>query len=110
MEKENEIMQFQSIILMLMYIDRVDVQTILEWLARFSYAFKEPISTCLNNYEAGAIEALQELKDAVPQKDFKRIVEALISAGYTVVKTRVKDMFPNTPHAETVVKLVALNT
>lgn len=80
MEKENEIMQFQSIILMLMYIDRVDVQTILEWLARFSYAFKEPISTCLNNYESGAEIALEELKEAVPYKDFQRIVEQLISA------------------------------
>lgn len=80
MEKENEIMQFQSIILMLMYIDRVDVQTILEWLARFSYAFKEPISTCLNNYEAGAEIALEELKEAVPYKDFQRIVEQLLSA------------------------------
>ncbi len=80
MEKENEIMQFQSIILMLMYIERVDVQTILEWLARFSYAFKEPISTCLNNYEAGAYEALEELKDSVPHKDFVRIVEQLQSA------------------------------
>jgi hypothetical protein len=54
MDKDNEIMQFQSIILMLMHIDRVDVQTILEWLCRFSYAFREPIATCLNNYEAGA--------------------------------------------------------
>ncbi|MEG1142120.1 MAG: hypothetical protein RSE41_06725, partial [Clostridia bacterium] len=80
MEKENEIMQFQSIILMLMYIERIDVQTILEWLARFSYAFKEPISTALNNYESGAIEALEELKDAVPYKDFVRIVEQLESA------------------------------
>ena len=80
MEKENEIMQFQSIILMLMYIDRIDVQTILEWLHRFSYAFKEPIATCLNNYEAGAEIALMELKESVPYKDFERIVEQLISA------------------------------
>lgn len=80
MEKENEIMQFQSIILMLMYIERIDVQTILEWLARFSYAFKEPISTALNNYESGAYESLEELKDSVPYKDFERIVEQLQSA------------------------------
>lgn len=80
MEKENEIMQFQSILLMLMYIERIDVQTILEWLARFSYAFKEPISTALNNYESGAIEALEELKEAVPYKDFVRIVEQLQSS------------------------------
>ncbi|MEG2348780.1 MAG: hypothetical protein RSB67_03950 [Clostridia bacterium] len=80
MEKENEIMQFQSIILMLMYIDRIDVQTILEWLCRFSYAFKEPIATALNNYESGAEEALEELKESVPYKDFVRIVEQLQSA------------------------------
>ncbi|MEG1989682.1 MAG: hypothetical protein RR136_01630 [Clostridia bacterium] len=80
MEKENEIMQFQSIILMLMYIERIDVQTILEWLSRFSYAFKEPISTALNNYESGAFEALEELKESVPYKDFERIVEQLQSA------------------------------
>lgn len=35
-------------------------------------------------------------------------LKVLIDAGYEVVKTRVKDMFPNTPHAETVVKLVRL--
>lgn len=80
LEKENEIMQFQSIILMLMYIERIDVQTILEWLERFSYAFKEPIATALNNYESGAVEALEVLKDSVPNKDFDRIVEQLESA------------------------------
>lgn len=90
MEKENEIMQFQSIILMLMYIDRIDVQTILEWLERFSYAFKEPIATALNNYEAGAEAALEDLKEAVPYKDFQRIVEELQSA---VERIPVRDAF-----------------
>ena len=90
MEKENEIMQFQSIILMLMYIDRIDVQTILEWLERFSYAFKEPIATCLNNYEAGAEAALEKLKEDVPYKDFQRICEQLISA---VERIPIRDAF-----------------
>lgn len=90
MDKENEIMQFQSIILMLMHIDRVDVQTVLEWLCRFSYAFREPIATCLNNYEAGAEQALEELKDSVPNKDFQRIVEQLESA---VTRIPVKAAF-----------------
>lgn len=80
MEKENEIMQFQSIILMLMYIERVDVQTMLEWLERFSYAFKEPIATALNNYESGAYEALEQLKADVPNKEFERIIEQMQSA------------------------------
>ena len=33
-------------------------------------------------------------------------LKVLTEAGYSIVKTRVKDMFPNTPHAETVVKLI----
>ena len=32
-------------------------------------------------------------------------LQVLVNAGYKVIKTRVKDMFPNTPHAEVVVKL-----
>lgn len=33
-------------------------------------------------------------------------LKVLTDSGYEIVKTRVKDMFPNTPHAETVVKLI----
>lgn len=33
-------------------------------------------------------------------------LETLLAAGYKVEKSKVKDMFPNTPHAETVVKLM----
>ena len=33
-------------------------------------------------------------------------LKVLESKGYKIVQTKVKDMFPNTPHAETVVKLI----
>lgn len=33
-------------------------------------------------------------------------LKVLIDAGYEVIKTRVKDMFPNTPHGEVIIKLV----
>ena len=33
-------------------------------------------------------------------------LETLLAAGYKVEKSKVKDMFPNTPHAETVVRLI----
>lgn len=33
-------------------------------------------------------------------------LEVLMAHGYTVEKSTVKDMFPNTPHAETVVRLI----
>ena len=80
LEIENEIMQFQTIILMLMKIERVSVEIILEWLERYANIFKEPITKCVNNYEAGAWEALEELKEEVSAQQFIRIVESLQAA------------------------------
>lgn len=80
MEMENEVMQFQTIILMLMRIERVNVEMILEWLERYANIFKEPISKCVNNYEAGAWEALEQLKEDISYQDMIRIVESIQAA------------------------------
>ena len=80
MEMENEVMQFQTIILMLMKIERVNVEMILEWLERYSNIFKEPISKCVNNFESGPWESLEELKNDVAFPQLIRIVESLQSA------------------------------
>ena len=90
LEIENEVMQFQTIILMLMKIERISVEMILEWLERYSNIFKEPISKCVNNYEAGAWEALEELKQSVSNHDMVRIVESLQSA---VEKIPIREAF-----------------
>ncbi len=90
MEMEDEVMQFQTIILMLMHIERISVETILEWMALFANIFKEPLTKCLNNYEAGGYEALEELKDDAPFKSFVRIVESLQAAEESV---KITDAF-----------------
>ena len=90
LEMEDEVMQFQTIILMLMRIERVNVEIILEWLERYSNIFKEPISKCVNNYEAGAWEALEELKNDVSFQTFVRLVESMQAA---VEKIPIRDAF-----------------
>ena len=90
MEMENEVMQFQTIIVMLMKIERVNVEMILEWLERYANIFKEPVSRCVNNYEAGAWEALEELKNSVTHQDMIRIVESLQAA---VEKIPIREAF-----------------
>ena len=90
LEMENEVMQFQTIITMLMKIERVNVEMILEWLERYANIFKEPISKCVNNYEAGAWEALEELKTDVSFSQFIRIIESLQAA---VEKIPIRDAF-----------------
>ena len=80
LEMEDEVMQYQTIILMLMKIERVNVEIILEWLERYSNIFKEPITKCVNNYESGAWEALEELKNDVTFTPFIRLVESMQAA------------------------------
>ncbi len=90
MEMEDEVMQFQTIILMLMKIERVNVEIILEWLERYSNIFKEPISRCVNNYESGPWEALEQLKEEVSYQQFIQIIESLQAA---VEKIPIADAF-----------------
>ena len=90
LEMEDEVMQFQTIILMLMRIERVNVEIILEWLERYSNIFKEPITRCVNNYEAGAWEALEDMKNEIAYQPLIRIVESLQAA---VEKIPIKDAF-----------------
>ena len=90
LEMEDEVMQFQTIILMLMRIERVNVEMILEWLERYANIFKEPISKCVNNYESGPWEALEELKDEVSFQQLIILVESLQAA---VEKIPICDAF-----------------
>ena len=89
-EMEDEVMQFQTIILMLMRIERVNVEIILEWLERYSNIFRDPISKCVNNYESGPWEALEAMKEDVNYPQFIRIIESLQVA---VEKIPIKDAF-----------------
>ena len=90
LEMEDEVMQFQTIILMLMRIERVNVEIILEWLERYSNIFKAPITKCVNNYEAGAWEALEAMKEEVSYMPFVRIIESMQAA---VEKIPITDAF-----------------
>ncbi len=90
MEMEDEVMQFQTIILMLMRIERVNVEMILEWLERYADIFKEPLSRCVNNYESGAWEALEQLKNETNYPQFIRLVESMQAA---VEKIPIRDAF-----------------
>lgn len=90
LEMEDEVMQFQTIILMLMRIERVNVEIILEWLERYSNIFKSQITKCVNNYEAGAWEALETLKNEISYLPLIRIVESMQAA---VEKIPIRDAF-----------------
>ena len=81
LEMENEVMQFHTLILMLMKIERINVEMMLEWIERYSNIFRESVSRCVNNFESGGYEAFPK---------FVRIVESLQAA---VDQIPIKDAF-----------------
>ncbi|MGG3281446.1 hypothetical protein [Paenibacillus solani] len=90
MEMRHEIYQFQTVISILRGVERISVESILEWLNRFAVIFKIPIQKSLLHYEHGAESALLELKDDVWFPEFQRLVDKLLLA---VDKVPIKDVF-----------------
>jgi len=80
MNMEDEVMQFHTIILMLMHIERIHVEDILFWMEQFAVIFKSSLSKCINNFEYGDRQALEQLALDEPYIPFVRIVENLQTA------------------------------
>lgn len=77
MDMQDEVIQFQSIIIMLIYIDQMTIDHILEWLERFAVIFRPSITICLNELNGGDVQALDNLIKREPFESFARIIENL---------------------------------
>lgn len=76
-DMEDEVSQFQTIILMLMHMNRVHIQEILEWMEAFSLHFKIPLQKCIQNFSSGPYEALEQLKTEVAFPPLLLIIDNL---------------------------------
>lgn len=78
MNMEDEVVQFQSIIMMVKDMERISTINILEFMEDFAIIFKDSIQTCINDFDSGDIQALEELRDNERFEPFRRIVNGLI--------------------------------
>lgn len=81
LDMEDEVSRFQTIILMLMHMPRIDVEEMLQWLEMFSLQFREPLQTCLSDFSAGAVEALEALRASIAFEPMSALVGDLILAA-----------------------------
>lgn len=79
MNKDDEINQFQTLILILMHVDGISLDLILEWMNKFAYAFKSSIEDCIIELESGEKQALEHLKRQEEYVPFKRFVDCLLT-------------------------------
>lgn len=75
---DDEVNQFNSIIYMLMYRDQITVKDLLEEMELFAVVFRQTIHECINDYNSGDIEAMEQMKEKESFGPFIRLVDNLI--------------------------------
>lgn len=78
MDMEDEVIQYQTIVLILMHVDGIMIDTVLEWMERFSFCFKQSISECIISLEYSTQKALQKMKNVETFPPFRRFVDNLL--------------------------------
>lgn len=80
MGKEDEVNQFQTLMLIFMHVDGITLQAILEWMERFSYSFRASITECIMSLAFGEQKALLSMRDKEKHfAPFKRFVDNLLA-------------------------------
>ncbi len=78
MEQIDEVTRFQTLALILEYVDGCTLEEVLEWMLRFSYIFKYRIEKCLIDLPHGQKQALEEMQES-PSTLFNAFVDTLIN-------------------------------
>ncbi len=77
--KEDEIIQFQNLMLILSNLSGITVANILEWMERFAFCFKEDIAECRVNLSHGEKKALTDMKDGTTCEAFSDFIDNLLA-------------------------------
>ncbi len=75
MDMMDEVIQFESVIMILMWMERMTAEQILEWMYMFSRIFRNSLSSCMCMYQLDDIAALNQLIKDEPYEPFRRLIE-----------------------------------
>ncbi len=74
----SEVTQFQSIIMMQMFIPDITVLRILTSMEQFAFIFRSGIQECINEYSYSVEAALTDMKEAERYEPFRRLCDNLL--------------------------------
>lgn len=97
--KEEEVGQFQTLILILMNADGMGMSEILEWLSRFAYSFKATIDDCIIELESGERRALEKMKMSEDNQSFQMFVDCLLATDETDIKSAFSEIAIDREHS-----------
>lgn len=78
-QKKTEILNFNTLMLILINIPNVSIDMVLEWLEMFSSVYKELLSRCIIRLSLGQNKAIQEMKDSDLTPKFRNFCDSLLA-------------------------------
>lgn len=76
--RQDEVMEYQTLMLIMMHIPGMSVGKVLEWLEKFSSIFLEDIITCRAELGAGQEKALLKMRDSESFEPFRSFCDCLL--------------------------------
>lgn len=92
MEKEDEIIRFQGIILMLMHADRITVDQILMQMERFAINFKMQIEEISDKLSYKGMNVFKEVKEQTEYLPFIRLLDGFIACDDMYISKAFEDV------------------
>lgn len=92
LEREDEIIRFQGIILMLMHADKITVEQILNQLERFAVAFKRQIEEMSDKLSYKGTSVFKEQKNKSDFLPFNRLIDGFIACDDMYIHKAFEDV------------------
>ena len=92
MSKEDEVNSFNLLAMIFMDMDGIQVETLLEWMERFSYYYQDPIVECITMMPMGRQKALEHLMEYDDMQEFKKFVRCMMNVDEVGFKKAFSDI------------------
>lgn len=92
LEREDEIIRFQGIILMLMYADKITIEQILAQLERFADVFKRQIEEMSDKFSYKGTSVFKEQKSKSDFLPFNRLIDGFIACDDMYIYKAFEDV------------------
>lgn len=90
--REDEVVRFQTIILILMHMDRITVEQILEQMEEFAVVFKDTLEKISDHLAFKGKKVFEEAKDEVSFAPFERLIDAFIASDRIGICSAFEDV------------------
>ena len=90
--REDEVVRFQTIILILMHMDRITIEQILEQMEEFAMVFKDTLEKISDHLVFKGKKVFEEAKDEVSFVPFERLIDAFIASDRIGIRSAFEDV------------------